>query len=58
MRAPSARATKALLIVAAVSSIMGLEMSSTSLGFPLKKLAAASAETKCVIRWSIINFDN
>lgn len=42
---PSALAARALLTVAAVSSIIGLAMSRTRRGFELKNVAAASAVT-------------
>lgn len=44
VRTLSALATRALLTVAAVSSIIGLAMSRTSRGFALKNVAAASAK--------------
>ena len=42
---PNALAARALLTVAAVSSIIGLAMSRTRRGFELKNVAAASAVT-------------
>lgn len=44
VRTPRALAARALLTVAAVSSIIGLAMSRTIRGFELKNVAAASAE--------------
>lgn len=46
VRTPSARAAKALLIVAAVSSMIGLAMSRTNRGLELKNVAAASAKIR------------